>query len=224
MIATTLLLTALGGTAFAAPQPLPITNGNFATPTVAAGPQSYLTNAVPGWNVTTESYSTQMCQRSDQLQCLDLNGGGPLTARQTLTGVKAGDAVVVTFGVSPNTWSGCTVAQLQDGQPLRVAATGSPSQLVSASPVSTTQTAKWRDVTYSFTAAQDNPSLSFTSLENSASAACGPLLANVRVTNDSNPDVNPVPVTDLAVAGGTVATALGAGYFLMRRRKAGIGA
>ncbi|HEY8987188.1 MAG TPA: hypothetical protein VIU15_47440 [Streptomyces sp.] len=162
MIATTLLLTALGGTAFAAPQPLPITNGNFANPTVAAGPQSYLTNAVPGWNVTTETYSTQMCQRSDQLQCLDLNGGGPVTARQTLTGVKAGDAVVVTFGVSPNTWAGCTVAQLQDGQPLRVSATGSPSQLVSADPVSTTQTAKWRDVVYSFTATQDNPSLSFT--------------------------------------------------------------
>jgi len=50
------------------------------------------------------------------------------------------------------------------------------------------------------------------------------MIANVRATNDPNPNVNPVPVADTAIEGGTVATALAAGYFLMRRRKAGIGA
>ncbi|MGF1426158.1 DUF642 domain-containing protein [Kitasatospora sp. LaBMicrA B282] len=223
---TVALLAVAAGPAMAVPAPLPIANGNFATPSVTNGPQSYLTNAIPNWNITTETYSNQMCQRTDGLQCMDLNSGSPQVASQQLINVKKGDAVVITFETSPNTWSGCGVQQLAAGQPFSVGATGTPTQQYRANGVTTTQTASWSTQTYSFTATQNAPTLSFISQDNGAggSAACGPLIANVTATDDPTPNVNTVPIANPTLAGGTLAAALGAGYLVYRRRKAGIAA
>jgi hypothetical protein len=106
--------------------------------------------------------------------------------KQRLRGVRAGAQVTVTFDDSPGIATGCTPAAVADGQPYTVEAAGGAIGDRTTAPdpdkkANTLGRGVWRTgQTYTFTAGENEPLLTFTSQVSgtaNAGGMCGPLIA-----------------------------------------------
>ncbi|MFH8562067.1 hypothetical protein [Streptomyces sp. NPDC017988] len=100
---------------------------------------------------------------------------------QRLRGVRAGAKVTVTFDDNAGGRSrACTDTQLTAGQPYTLQGSGGPQQRFTTDPGSTT----WhRERTYTFTANENEPLITFASAQTTGTWDCGPLIAKVRATH-----------------------------------------
>ncbi|MDX3763307.1 DUF642 domain-containing protein [Streptomyces sp. AK02-04a] len=147
------------------------TNWNFVTPT--------------HWGGNGATISADAAKHPKGLQAANLNfGGGPAKLYVNLRGVHKGDKVTITYDDSPSTYTGCTLAQVQNGQKFTIG-DGQQNQALSTKGTSAVGAQKWElDKTYTFTASKDNTQVTFASQMPQGTGSCGPMLANVRVARE----------------------------------------
>ncbi|MEU2717678.1 hypothetical protein [Streptomyces sp. NPDC007205] len=171
---------------------VPVPNGDFSSPHVIGTNWNFAPPAHWGGNGTT--ISVDAAKHPQQLQAANLNyGGGPAKLYTNLWGVHAGDKVTLTFDDSPSRYTGCTLAQVKDGQKFTID-DGQHSQEVTTKGTSAVGTQNWElDKTYTFTAAKDNTQVTFSSQMPQGSGSCGPMLANVRAVRLPAPPDTQIP-------------------------------
>ncbi|GII87902.1 hypothetical protein Ssi03_58920 [Sphaerisporangium siamense] len=197
----------------AAPVPVAVVNGDFALPAFTADPNWA---AVQGWSVG----STNGSGTSSGVARYGPNSGHPAgkaavmlrfplpayAFKQRLRGVRPGAQVTVTFDDSPGVAAACTPGSVADGQSYTVEGTGGAASTRTTAPdpdkkAGTLGKGVWRTgQTYTFTAGEYEPLLTFTSqVPNSANAGggCGPLIADVRATQAPPPVDKTIPKTAL---------------------------
>ncbi|WP_147268811.1 hypothetical protein [Sphaerisporangium album] len=202
-------------TAGYAPVQVAVINGDFSLPAITGGEPNWL--AVQGWSVGSTNGSGT---GSGVGRFSGANSGHPAgkTAvmlrfplasyafKQRLRGVRPGAQVTVTFDDSPGVSANCTPAALAEGQPYTVEAAGGASSTRTTAPdpdkkANTLGKGVWRTgQTYTFTASEYEPLLTFTSqVPNTFNAGgwCGPMIADVRATQTPPPVDKTIPKTAL---------------------------
>ncbi|MGW4640895.1 hypothetical protein ACWEN6_20350 [Sphaerisporangium sp. NPDC004334] len=179
-------------------QPVGVINGDFTLPAFPGGNVNWA--AVQGWSVGSTSGSgtasgvgryagTQSGHPDGQVAVMLRFPTANYGFKQRLRGVRAGAQVTVTFDDSPGIAAACTPAAVAQGQPYTIeGAGGQPSERTTApdpdKKLNTLGKGVWRlGQTFTFTASEHEPLLTFTSqVPNSANANgnCGPMIANVR--------------------------------------------
>lgn len=126
--------------------------------------------------------------------------------KQRLRGVRAGAQVTVTFDDSPGIAAACTPAAVAAGQPYTVEGVGGPVDERTTAPdpdmkLNTLGQGVWRTgQTYTFTAGEHEPLLTFTSqvpAGTNANGNCGPMIANLRAVQTPPPVDKTIPKTAL---------------------------
>ncbi|MER7988274.1 hypothetical protein ABTY53_22210 [Streptomyces noursei] len=202
----TLAGTLLAGPALAPPasaapatRHVPVINGDFGTPNfTASGSGDKLT----GWTV---QYPYRLlpadAHHPDQLPAVLLRNKRTTdqSLSQRLRGVRAGAKVTVTFDDSTGGRNrACSKEQIDNGQPYTLQGSGGTKQTFTTDPGST----DWhRDRTYTFTANENEPLITFDSGQTKGSWDCGPLLARVRAADEPPPvdqtiDKNALPAPE----------------------------
>ncbi|WP_019890265.1 hypothetical protein [Streptomyces purpureus] len=184
------MLGSLAGPASAAGEvPVEVLNGTFAAPQAKAGTHA---TGHDDWSGTGAGqtggavFAADLAGHPGAFQAATLNWNGDLTVSTRLWGVKKSAVVRVAWDDSPSTYAQCTATQLAAGQKYRVMATGGESQAYTTEPSTKVGSAKWATGrTYSFTAGENNPLVSFVSEEKGANRSCGPLVT--RVTGEQVP-------------------------------------
>ncbi|MFE2853898.1 hypothetical protein ACFXJO_22565 [Streptomyces lavendulae] len=196
----------------AAPVPVTVLNGDFAQPAftgvnTSANPYAWSVGSTSGtgttggvwrWNAATGGHPGGLTAAM-----LRLPGEASYGLKQRLRAVRSGAQVTVTYDESPSVSNSCTAAALENGQTYTVQGEGGP--LTSQTTLPTTEklpTNYWKPawrtgVTLTFTAAANEPLLTFTSTvpaAQNASGNCGPLVTNVRVTQEPPPVDKTIPV------------------------------
>ncbi|MFD8019736.1 hypothetical protein ACFV6G_04830 [Streptomyces lavendulae] len=196
----------------AAPVPVTVLNGDFAQPAftgvnTSANPYAWSVGSTSGtgttggvwrWNAATGGHPGGLTAAM-----LRLPGEASYGLKQRLRAVRSGAQVTVTYDESPSVSNSCTAAALENGQTYTVQGEGGP--LTSQTTLPTTEklpTNYWKPawrtgVTLTFTAVADEPLLTFTSTvpaAQNASGNCGPLVTNVRVTQEPPPVDKTIPV------------------------------
>ncbi|MDX2961312.1 hypothetical protein [Streptomyces acidiscabies] len=171
---------------FAAPgeQPVPVLNGDFVEPAMKGdGPT---TVGIDNWTGANQRYSATASGRSDGSNAVGLQKDGN-TLQQRLRGVRAGARVTVSYEDSPAVSKECLPAEVADGQPYTVEASGGAVQAVTTAGdpgrvKGTPGSGRWAQRTYSFTASENEPLLTFTSkVANSKThITCSPMVARIR--------------------------------------------
>ncbi|MFF5970294.1 hypothetical protein ACFY7C_02095 [Streptomyces sp. NPDC012769] len=189
---------------------VPVQNGDFALPPVAKDFEAKLPTDWSGSK--TAVVSAALAGRSDKKQAVSLNDNtGQGILRTRLWNVNAGATVRVSFTDSSSTFAKCTPAEVANGQRYKVAVykpvrrdpTGQPvkdprvvhrtEEFQTAGYTKQQDAAgegKWSEPrTFEFTAAEDNPLLTFESLTPNAttSNACGPMVAAVSAQERAAP-------------------------------------
>lgn len=158
-------------------------------------------------------------------QAVSLTTAKPVTVRTRLWGVHKGAPAKVHFSDSPSTYKSCEPADVKDGQRLRVAAyrelprdvTGAPGTGADKKPVPREELkhqdyrtrgvvkekgkegpGAWSEQpeTFEFTAAEDNPLVTFTSLEENKNQ-CGPLVTGVTAEQQAVDIPHSIPQNDM---------------------------
>ncbi|WP_424533358.1 hypothetical protein ACOZ38_23675 [Sphaerisporangium viridialbum] len=200
----------------AAPQPVAVINGDFALPAFTGSDVNW--SAVRGWSVGSTNgagtasgvgrYSSTASGHPDGKAAVMLRIPAPAYAfKQRLRGVRAGAQVSVTFDDSPSVATVCTPASLATGQPYTVEGAGGPVSDRTTAPdpdkkAGVLGKGVWRlGQTYTFTAGENEPLITFTSqvpqTGANAGAACGPLIADVRAVQIPPPVDKTIPKTAL---------------------------
>ncbi|MEU9888428.1 hypothetical protein [Sphaerisporangium sp. NPDC051011] len=198
-----------------APVQVNVINGEFTQPPITGNEPNWA--AVQGWSVGSTNGSGT---GSGVARYSGANSGHPAgkTAvmlryplpnyafKQRLRGVRPGAQVSVTFDDSPGIATNCTPASVADGQSYTVEGAGGAVSTRTTAPdpdkkANTLGKGVWRaGQTYTFTASEYEPLLTFTSqVPNSANANgyCGPLIASVRATQVPPPVDKTIPKTAL---------------------------
>ncbi|MEV0280786.1 hypothetical protein AB0I22_30965 [Streptomyces sp. NPDC050610] len=157
---------------------VPVINGDFTAPAYAAtGSGDRLT----GWTV---QYPYRLLPKdaghSDGLPALLLRNkrAADQSVSQRLRGVRAGAKVTVTFDDSTGgAKNACGQNQIAQGQPYTLQGSGGTKHHFTTDPGST---AWHRDRSYTFTAGENEPQLTFASAQSTGGWECGPLIAGVR--------------------------------------------
>ncbi|MEU9161177.1 hypothetical protein AB0D29_13015 [Streptomyces sp. NPDC048424] len=194
----------------AAPVPVTVLNGDFAQPAFTAAytgvnPYAWSVGSTAGTGTTTGVYrwNAATSGHPDGLTAASLrfpNAAHGL--KQRLRGVRSGARVTVTYDESPGVINTCTAAALAEGQTYTIEGEGGP--LTSGTTLPTTEKLPsnywkpaWRtNVTYSFTANANEPLITFTSSvpnAQNASGNCGPMITNVRATQEPPPVDKTIP-------------------------------
>ncbi|MHC5902781.1 carbohydrate binding domain-containing protein [Streptomyces sp. S6] len=186
LIAPALASLVLAAPAFAAPaeQPVPVLNGDFAEPAMKGdGPT---TVGIDNWTGANQRYSPTASGRTDNSHGVALQKDGN-TLQQRLRGVRAGARVTVSYEDSPAVSKECLPADVADGQPYTVEATGGAVTDVTTAKdpgrvKGTPGGGRWTQRSYSFTASENEPLLTFTSKVTNSKAhiTCSPMVARVR--------------------------------------------
>ncbi|WP_433381416.1 hypothetical protein [Streptosporangium sp. CA-115845] len=196
-------------------EPVAVINGDFALPAFTGTAASHVpTPYVHGWsaggtNGAGTSYGV--------LRYLGTNSGhpdgkaavllrSPVAAthsfKQRLRGVRAGAQVTVTFDDSPGVAPQCTPAAVAAGQPYTVEGAGGAVSDRNTAPdpdkkANTLGKGAWRiGQTYTFTAGENEPLLTFTSqvaAPANAGTNCGPMIADVRAVHIPPPVDKTIP-------------------------------
>jgi hypothetical protein len=167
---------------------VPVVNGDFSSPAATAGNS---TAGHPDWSGGSGAvYSKELADHPGRLQAAALNwNSAAITISTRLWQVRAGATVTVSFDDSPGTYAQCRADQLRNGQSYTVSTRGQNASQTYDTKPTTVGKANWSlGRTYAFTAAENNPLISFTSNESRDNKSCGPLLANVTAKQ------TPVPV------------------------------
>ncbi|AJC60730.1 hypothetical protein [Streptomyces sp. 769] len=178
---------------------VPVVNGDFSAPNfTASGSGDKLT----GWIV---AYPYRLlpadARHPDGLPAVLLRNkrATDQSVSQRLRGVRSGAQVTVTFDDSTGGLkSACSKDQIAGGQPYTLQGSGGTRQTFTTDPGST----DWhRDRTYTFTANENEPLITFASAQTRGSWDCGPLLAKVRATDvpppvDQTIDKNALPAPE----------------------------
>ncbi|MGW8359684.1 hypothetical protein ACWGK1_03815 [Streptomyces wedmorensis] len=167
-----------------AEQAVPVLNGDFADPVMKGdGPT---TVGIDFWTGLNQRYSPAASGRTDASHGVALQKDGN-TLRQRLRGVRAGARVTVTYEDSPAVSKECTGAEVVDGQPYEVTASGGPvQQVTTAGDPDRTKgkpgPGRWTGRSYVFTAGENDPLLTFTSrvTDSRTHVTCSPMIARVR--------------------------------------------
>ncbi len=171
--------------------PVPVANGDFALP---VAPPNGTAAGHTDWSPDGgQVVSKELAKHPDNLQAAALNWGyQPLTLRTRLWGVKTGSTVTLAFDDSPGTYSPCKLAQVQNGQSYTVSVNGAenrPRRYTTKGTAQVGQPAWTLGRTYEFTAAENNPLVSFVSNEDTGdNKSCGALLTHVTAAQ------TPIPV------------------------------
>ncbi|WP_459801981.1 hypothetical protein [Herbidospora sp. RD11066] len=196
-------------------RPVAVINGDFALPAFKAGSVNVTTPT--GWSVgSTNGAGTYNGVgrvapadngHPDGKTAVLLRQPLPANAfKQRLRGVRAGAKVTVTFDDSPSVAAVCTPAALADGQGYTVEATGGAVSDRTTAPdpdkkVRVAGQGVWRTgQTYSFTASEHEPLLTFTSkvpATENVGGNCGPMIADVRAVQTPPPLDKTIPKTAL---------------------------
>ncbi|GLW74089.1 hypothetical protein Kpho02_63870 [Kitasatospora phosalacinea] len=168
-----------------------VPNGTFADP---VAPDNGTQAGHAGWSPDGNGvvFGKGLAQHPSGYQAASLNwNGAPLTLRTRLWGVKRGSTVTLTWDDSPSTYRGCTPEQVKDGQTYNVSLVTdgpAPDPQVTTKGSDTVGTANWTTGrSFSFTATEDNPMVSFDSAEPAGSMSCGPLITNVQAKQTPAP-------------------------------------
>ncbi|MGW7787177.1 hypothetical protein [Streptomyces tricolor] len=210
MLGSSLVLGALPGGALADDAvDAPIENPDLARPHVPTGAQSI---APDGWDgKNTQLYSAALAAHPRKLQAASLSGGsagtlgpgGPGSPGQLNPGpggngaagtlstrlwrVQKGSHVTVAWDDSPSPLRNCGADDPAKGQQYRVSVAGEQGEVTQDFTTDTTTagTAKWHEGrSYSFTAAENNPKISWAYQK---ASACGPLVTHFRAAQDPAP-------------------------------------
>ncbi|WP_329095936.1 hypothetical protein [Streptomyces sp. NBC_01439] len=199
----------------AAPVPVTVLNGDFAQPAftgvnTGANPYAWSVGSTSGtgttggvwrWNAATGGHPDGLTAAMLRLPTEATYG-----LKQRLRGVRTGARVTVTYDESPSVSNSCTAAALEQGQTYSVQGEGGP--LTDRTTLPTTEKlpsnywkSAWRTgVTLAFTAGANEPLLTFVSTvpaAQNASGNCGPLITNVRVTQEPPPVDKTIPADAL---------------------------
>ncbi|WP_327045147.1 hypothetical protein OG320_25935 [Microbispora sp. NBC_01189] len=195
--------------------PVAVINGDFALPAFPAGGVNW--GPVQGWSVgsTTGSGTAAGVGRYAGADSGHPDGKTAVMLRfpaaaygfkQRLRGVRAGAQVTVTFDDSPGIAAACTPASVAQGQSYTVEGAGGEVSERTTAPdpdkkLNTLGKGVWRTgQTYTFTASEHEPLLTFTSkvpAPANAGGNCGPLIAGVRAVQVPPPVDKTVPKTAL---------------------------
>ncbi|MFI1978502.1 hypothetical protein [Streptomyces wedmorensis] len=167
-----------------AEQAVPVLNGDFADPVMKGdGPT---TVGIDFWTGLNQRYSPAASGRTDASHGVALQKDGN-TLKQRLRGVRAGSRVTVTYEDSPAVSKECTGAEVVDGQPYEVTASGGPVQQVTTAGdpdrvKGTPGRGRWTGRSYVFTAGENDPLLTFTSrvTDSRTHVTCSPMIARIR--------------------------------------------
>ncbi|KOG35969.1 MULTISPECIES: hypothetical protein [Streptomyces] len=167
-----------------AEQAVPVLNGDFADPVMKGdGPT---TVGIDFWTGLNQRYSPAASGRTDASHGVALQKDGN-TLKQRLRGVRAGSRVTVTYEDSPAVSKECTGAEVVDGQPYEVTASGGPVQQVTTAGdpdrvKGTPGRGRWTGRAYVFTAGENEPVLTFTSrvTDSRTHVTCSPMIARIR--------------------------------------------
>ncbi|MFE3106082.1 hypothetical protein ACFXKJ_35720 [Kitasatospora indigofera] len=185
-----LLIAALGGAiAVAAPvpagaedtEPAVVVNGTFSSPTVPAG-QSF-GSTVDGWNGTGLASATRAEHPKNLQAALTARGSAAVPLSTRLRGVRSGATVTLTWDDNPDK----CVAQGVAKRPYTVTVAGEANTPGAFTTNEPNGKANWfLGRTYSFTAAEDAPQITFTSTA-TENPGCGPLITNVAAKQTAPP-------------------------------------
>ncbi|MFD6885290.1 hypothetical protein [Streptomyces sp. NPDC059957] len=195
----------------AAPVPVTVLNGDFAGPaftTFNTGTNPYAwsvgSTAGPGttggvwrWSAANGAHPGGLTSAMLRLPSEATHG-----LKQRLRGVRKGAQVTITYDESPSVGSACTAAALEQGQTYSLRGEG--GSWAGRTTLPTTEklsTGFWKPawrtgVTLAFTAGANEPLLTFVSgvpAAQNANGACGPLITNVRATQEAPPVDKTIP-------------------------------
>ncbi|MGW0595196.1 hypothetical protein [Streptosporangium sp. NPDC002607] len=197
-------------------KPVAVINGDFALPAFTGTGPNWA--AVQGWSVGSTNgsgTSSGVARYADTVSghpdgktavMLRLPNAATHSFKQRLRGVRAGAQVTVTFDDSPSVAAVCTPEALAQGQTYTVEGDGGQASTQTTAPdpnkkPRTLGTGVWRTgQTYTFTAGEHEPLLTFTSqvpATDNARGDCGPLIANVRAAQIPPPVDKTIPKTAL---------------------------
>ncbi|MDP9865444.1 MULTISPECIES: hypothetical protein [Streptosporangium] len=193
-----------------------VINGDFALPAFAGTGPDWA--AVQGWSVgsTYGSGTAYGVGRYSGAAAGHPSGKAAVMLRfptaatysfkQRLRGVRAGAQVTVTFDDSPGVATACTPASVASGQSYTVEGSGGQVDNRTTAPdpdkkANTLGKGVWRTgQTYTFTAGEHEPLLTFTSqvpAADNANGYCGPMIAAVRAVQVPPPVDKSIPKTAL---------------------------
>ncbi|MEV7526517.1 hypothetical protein [Streptomyces sp. NPDC091371] len=204
----------------AAPVPVTVLNGDFAEPAftgvnTGVNPYAWSVGSTAGagttasvwrWDAATGGHPASLTAAMLRLPNEATHG-----LKQRLRGVRSGARVTVTYDESPSVSNGCTPAALAQGQTYSVQGEG--GALTSRTTLPTTERlptnfwkSAWRTgVALTFTAGANEPLLTFTSAVPAAqnnNGNCGPLITNVRATQEPPPVDKAIPAGALPASEG----------------------
>ncbi|MFD7288888.1 hypothetical protein [Streptomyces sp. NPDC059863] len=191
----------LGGSLVLAAPPLPaaaaeevaapIENPDAAVPELTAAAPA--TKAPDRWTgVQVQHFPKALAGHPDGLQAVSLNSAGPGTLTTRLWRVQKGSKVTVTWDDSPSTHADCKQNEVGDGQRYEVVAPGPSAGPAVPEQFTTKGTDKgkaaWQSGrSYSFTAEENNPKITFASKQLDKASKCGPLLTRFRAQQEPAP-------------------------------------
>jgi hypothetical protein len=185
LLGGSLALTVPPPAAFADQQvPAPIQNADLAVPELSEGVVK--TKPPEQWSAEqTQLLAADVADHPDSLQAVTLNYINPGSLTTRLWRVQKGSRVTVTWDDSPSTLKTCKPDDLTDGQNYTVSVAEPATNEPQTYTTNSTEKGKsnWqRDRTYTFTAAENNPKITFTSEETRRASKCGPLLTGFSAT------------------------------------------
>ncbi|MEV7193708.1 hypothetical protein AB0N81_18155 [Streptomyces sp. NPDC093510] len=186
LLGGSLVLSTLPGAAFAAEAVgARIENPDLASPTVSAGTvQKVAPNKWDGKN--TQLFSASRAGHGGGLQAASLSDGSAGTLSTRLWRVQKGSTVTVTWDDSPSPLTNCGTDDPKKGQEYRVSVAGEGNSAQTVTTETTTASKPhWHEGrSYSFTAAENNPRISWAYQK---ASACGPLVTRFHATQDPAP-------------------------------------
>ncbi|MEV8629489.1 hypothetical protein [Streptomyces sp. NPDC051079] len=187
-----------------APQTVTVLNGDFADPVMKGdGPT---TVALDSWDGRNQRYSPSASGRTDNAHGVALEKQGNSLA-QRLRGVRAGAEVTVSYEDSPAVSKECNGSDVVDGQPYTVDGSGGAVQAVTTAGdpdrvKGTPGPGRWSKRTYTFTAGENEPLLTFASkvTDSKTHVTCTPMIARIRAVEVPVPLDKTVDKTALGTA------------------------
>ncbi|MGW4696053.1 hypothetical protein ACWEO1_27200 [Kitasatospora cineracea] len=167
--------------------PVAVENATFSSPTVQSGDWTY---GVDGWAGPTGVASTSRAAHPKGLQAATLGWDGKAVSLSTrLRGVRAGASVTLSWDDNPDSCA----ASGSGPRSYTVTVTGAADAPGSFATKAPAAKADWYlGRTYSFTAPEDSPQITFTSTITN-NPGCGELITNVQAAQTPPPAKAPTP-------------------------------
>ncbi|MFJ6370452.1 hypothetical protein ACIQK5_20045 [Streptomyces virginiae] len=195
----------------AAPVPVTVLNSDFAlpaftSPVVSSNPHAWSVGSTAGTGTASGVWRTNAATSGHPAgltaAMLRLPGEAANGLKQRLRGVRNGARVTVTYDESPGVNTSCTAAALAQGQTYTIQGEGGARTNRTTLPTTEKLPSNywkpaWRTgVSITFTAGANEPLLTFTSTvvaAQNSNGSCGPLITNVRATQEPPPVDKTIP-------------------------------